>query len=406
MLHTMRWFGPDDPVSLSDLAQAGCEGVVTALHHLPNGAVWTAEAIARRQHDIARGQPAARPLPWTVVESLPVHEDIKRGLPTRDALLANYRTSLQNLAAAGVRTVCYNFMPILDWSRTDLAYALPNGARALRFVWEELALFDLHVLCRPGAASDYDEATQTAARHRFAEWPAARTQLLTSNLLRGLPGAEESFTLDAFQTLLDGYRDVDAGRLRDNLAYFLRAVVPTAERLGVRLAVHPDHPPFPLLGLPRVVSTEADLTWLLAAADSPANGFTLCTGSLGVRPDNDLAGLVRRHGARLHFVHLRATRRDGHPRSFYEADHLAGDVDMYAVVSAIVAEEQRRTAAGQPDDRLPMRPDHGHQMVDDLRKMGVNPGYTAIGRLRGLAELRGLEWAVRAAACPAATGHA
>ena len=392
----MRWFGPLDPTSLADLRQAGCVGVVTALHHLPVGAVWPVAEIQARQQLIEADNATHSPLHWAVVESLPVHEDIKKGKPTRDALIANYQQSLRHLAACGVRTVCYNFMPVLDWSRTDLRYEMPDGSRALRFVWQDFALFDLYILKRPGAAADYEPAVAEAARTRFATLTPAQAQALTDTILLGLPGAEESFQLTGFQAMLDEYREVDAATLREHLYYFLRAVGPVAAEVGIGLCIHPDDPPFPLLGLPRVVSTEADLAGLLAAYDHPANGLTFCTGSLGVRPDNDLAGMIHRFGPRIHFVHLRSTRREENPRNFHEADHLAGDVDMYAVVRALVQEEMRREAAGEEITALPLRPDHGHQMLDDLDTgKKTYPGYSAIGRLRGLAELRGLELGVR-----------
>ncbi|MGI4834292.1 MAG: mannonate dehydratase [Janthinobacterium lividum] len=399
MLHTMRWFGPNDPVSLFDIRQAGCAGVVTALHQLPVGAVWSAAAIRERQQLIEADNATHAPLHWAVVESLPVHEDIKKGRPAREQLIANYQQSLRNLAACGVRTVCYNFMPVLDWSRTDLRYELPDGSRALRFVWQDFALFDLCILQRPGAAADYEPEVQAAARAQFAAMsPAAITQL-TNTVLLGLPGSEEAFELSGFQAYLNEYQAIDAAALTENLHYFLRAVAPVAQEVGIGLCIHPDDPPFPLLGLPRVVSTENDLAALLAACDVPANGLTFCTGSLGVRPDNDLAGMIQRFGPRIHFVHLRTTKREENPRNFHEADHLAGDVDMYAVVGALVAEETRRTAAGETQrPPLPMRPDHGHQMLDDLSTAKrTYPGYSAIGRLKGLAELRGLEYALRRA---------
>ena len=399
----MRWFGPADPTSLFDLRQAGCAGVVTALHHLAVGTVWPVAEIQDRQQLIEADNGRYVPLHWAVVESLPVHEDIKKGKSGRDALIANYQQSLRHLAACGVRTVCYNFMPVLDWSRTDLSYQLPDGSRALRFVWQDFALFDLCILQRPGAAADYEASVAEAAQARFAEMSPAEMQRLTDTVLLGLPGAEESFQLAGFQAMLDEYAAVDAAALRENLHYFLRAVGPVAAEVGVNLCIHPDDPPFPLLGLPRVVSTEADLAGLLAAYDHPANGLTFCTGSLGVRADNDLAGMARRFGPRIHFVHLRATKREENPRNFHEADHLAGDVDMYAVVRELVLEEQRRVEANPGALALPMRPDHGHQMLDDLKQTKQTyPGYSAIGRLRGLAELRGLELGIRRA-LPATT---
>lgn len=394
MLHTMRWFGPHDPVSLSDIRQAGCAGVVTALHQLPVGAVWPVHEIQARQQLIEADNAARSPLHWAVVESLPVHEDIKKGRPSRDEYIAHYQESLRNLAACGIRTVCYNFMPVLDWSRTNLHYELPDGARALRFVWQDFAVFDLCILKRPGAEADYEPAVQQAAFQQFASMSAEAIGQLATTVLLGLPGSEEAFALQGFQTLLNEYAAIDAAALTANLHYFIRQVAPVAEEVGIGLCIHPDDPPFPLLGLPRVVSTEAHLAALLAACDVRANGLTFCTGSLGVRPDNDLAGMIERFGARIHFVHLRTTKREANPRNFHEAAHLAGDVDMYAVVQALVREELRRTAAGEAITALPMRPDHGHQLLDDLHKK-TYPGYSAIGRLKGLAELRGLEYGLR-----------
>ncbi|MBC8084202.1 MAG: mannonate dehydratase [Hymenobacter sp.] len=390
----MRWFGPLDPVSLFSLRQAGCAGVVTALHHLPVGAVWTKEEIRQRQQVIEADNSQYSPLHWVVVESLPVHEDIKKGLPARAQHLQHYKESLRNLAACGIRTVCYNFMPVFDWSRTNLSYEMPDGSRALRFVWQDFAVFDLCILRRPGAEADYEPAVVAAAHVQFAAMSEAEIAALTNTVLLGLPGSEVAFELPGFQALLDEYAAIDAAALRENLCYFLREVGSVAEEVGVNLCIHPDDPPYPLLGLPRVVSTEDDLAALLQACDSPANGLTFCTGSLGVRPDNDLPGIVRRFGSRIHFVHLRATKRKENPRNFHEADHLTGDVDMYAVVKELVCEELRRARTGKGNPSLPMRPDHGHQMLDDLQKY-TYPGYSAIGRLRGLAELRGLELGIR-----------
>ncbi|MCC3153148.1 mannonate dehydratase [Hymenobacter sp. BT770] len=405
MLHTMRWFGPHDPVSLFDIRQAGCAGVVTALHQLPVGAVWSVEEIQARQQLIEADNATYAPLHWEVVESLPVHEDIKKGRPSRELYIANYQESLRNLAACGIRTVCYNFMPVLDWSRTDLSYEMPDGSRALRFVWQDFAVFDLFILKRPGAANDYEPAVAQAARQQFAAMRPEAIARLTNTVLLGLPGSEEAFELAGFQSLLDEYAAIDAQALRENLHYFIQEVAPVAQELGIGLCIHPDDPPFPLLGLPRVMSTEADIAQLMAACDVPANGLTFCTGSLGVRPDNDPAAIARRFGPRIHFIHLRTTKREANPRNFHEADHLAGDVDMYAVVRELVLEELRRAEHG--GRAIPMRPDHGHQMLDDLKKK-TYPGYSAIGRLRGLAELRGLEYGIRrsleAEAAPPAVG--
>lgn len=384
MLHTWRWFGPSDPVSLSDLRQAGATGVVTALHDLANGTVWPPERIARRKAEIE-----AAGLVWSVVESIPVHEDIKTGAPGWEARADAWAASLANLARAGVTTVCYNFMPVLDWTRTDLAHELADGARCLRFDQTALAAFDLFILQRAGAEADYSEARRQAARAHVDALTAESRQQLCDTVIAGLPGSEESYALETFRARLAAYAGIDADRLRANLAAFLRRVVPVAEREGARLAIHPDDPPRPILGLPRVVSTAADMAAIAAMVDSPANGFTFCSGSYGVRADNDLVAMFRAHAERVHFLHLRATRREADPESFHEAAHLDGDVDMVALIRAIVAEERRR---GAP---IPMRPDHGHQILDDLRKVST-PGYPAIGRLRGLAELRGVERAVAA----------
>ncbi|GAA4381227.1 mannonate dehydratase [Hymenobacter koreensis] len=394
MIPSMRWFGPSDPVSLFAIRQAGCAGVVTALHQVPVGEVWTVEDIRARQQLIEADNAAYAPLHWLVVESLPVHEDIKKGLPTRKRYIENYQQSLRNLAACGLRTVCYNFMPVLDWSRTNLSYEMPDGSRALRFVWQDFAVFDLCILKRPGAHVDYEPAVTAAAHEQFGRMSPEERQQLSNTVLLGLPGSEEAFELAGFQALLDEYAAIGADELRENLHYFMRQVGPVAAEAGVNLCIHPDDPPFPLLGLPRVMSTEADIAALFAAFDHPANGLTYCTGSLGVRPDNDLPGIVQRHGHRIHFVHLRATKREENPRNFHEADHLTGDVDMYAVVRELVLQEQRRERRGFAQPALPMRPDHGHQMLDDLHKK-TYPGYSAIGRLRGLAELRGLELGIR-----------
>ncbi|USI72513.1 mannonate dehydratase [Sphingomonas morindae] len=381
---TMRWFGPDDPVSLADIRQAGATGVVTALHHIPNGAVWPVAEIAAR-----RAMIEAAGLRWSVVESLPVHEAIKQGGADRDAALARYRESLVNLAACGLRTITYNFMPLLDWTRTDLAYELPDGARALRFEPVALAAYDIHVLGRPGAASDYAPAIVAAAAARFAAMDEAARTRLERTIIAGLPGSEESFGSADFLAAIGGYAAIDADALRRNLILFLEAVCPTAEAQGMRLVIHPDDPPFALFGLPRIVSTAADLAALFEAVPSPANGLCFCVGSLGVRADNDLPAMIRQFGSRIHFLHLRNTKRDAEG-NFHEAAHLAGDADMVEVMRAIraVARSERRA--------IPMRPDHGHQMLDDLHKSRSNPGYTAIGRLRGLAELRGLELGIAA----------
>ncbi|WP_158973864.1 mannonate dehydratase [Pseudomonas sp. BAV 4579] len=387
MEHTWRWFGPRDPISLADIRQTGATGIVTGLHEIPNGEVWPLAAIAERKALIE-----AAGLTWSVVESIPVHEDIKRGLPGRERYLDNYRQSLRNLAQCGIDVVCYNFMPVLDWTRTQLAHRLPDGGWALRFDQDAFAAFDLCILQREGAEAEYAAAEIERARRHHAGLDDAGREELVRTLIAGLPGAEEGYSVADLRVLLATYAGIDAARLREHLAVFLQAVVPVAEEVGIRLGVHPDDPPRPLLGLPRVVSTAADAQWLLDAVPSPANGLTFCTGSYGVRADNDLVAMARQFAPRIHFVHLRATRREADPRSFHEAHHLDGDVDMVGVIRELVREERRRERAGGA--RLPMRPDHGHQLLDDQGRR-TNPGYSLIGRLKGLAELRGVEQAVR-----------
>lgn len=400
MEHTWRWFGPEDPVRLSDIRQAGATGVVTALHHVPNGEVWEVAEIQRRKDQIE-----AAGLTWSVVESIPVHEDIKRGLPTRDRYLERYAQSVRNLAACGIDVVCYNVMPVLDWTRTDLAYPLPDGAWALRFDHVAFAAFDLFILQRPGAREEYDEADVAAARAYHEALGEGERERLVASIIAGLPGTEEHYTLDTIRERVAGYDGIDRDALRENVAVFLRHVVPVAEGVGVRMAAHPDDPPRPLLGLPRVLSTLADARWWLDVVDVPANGLTFCTGSYGVRPDNDLVAMVRELAPRLHFVHLRSTRREADPRSFHESYHLGSavgaDVDMVGVVREIVREERRRREVGLtgPRHRLPMRPDHGHQLLYDQESgRRTNPGYSLLGRMKGLAELRGIEAAVNALA--------
>lgn len=389
----MRWFGPNDPVSLMDIRQAGCTGVVSALHQIAVGAVWSQEAIQERIDIIEKDNERFSPLKWLVVESLPVHEAIKKALPSREEYIENYKTSLRNLAACGIKTVCYNFMPVLDWSRTNIAYELPDGSKALRFVWEDFAVFDLCILKRPNAEIDYSAEVQASAKAKFGQMTAEEIGTLTNTVLLGLPGSEEAFDLTNFQNVLDEYAEIGDAELRANLYYFIQQVGPVAQELGIGMCIHPDDPPKPLLGLPRVLSTENDVAQLMEACDVPANGLTFCTGSFGVREDNNLPQMVRRFANRIHFVHLRATKREENPLNFHEAAHLTGDVDMYEVVKALAEEEQRRKAAGEEMTQLPMRPDHGHQMLDDLNKKAY-PGYSAIGRLKGLAELRGLELAI------------
>ena len=394
MIHTMRWFGPNDPVSLMDIRQAGCAGVVSALHQIAVGDIWSVEAIDERKKIIEADNQKYTPLIWTVVESLPVHEHIKKGLPSRELYIENYIKSLENLAACGVKTVCYNFMPVLDWSRTSLNYTFPEGHKTLRFVWEDFALFDLYILKRPNAVLDYEPEIQKSALEKLHGMSAEEIATLTNTVLLGLPGSEEAFDLSIFQSVLDAYADIDDKKLRENLYYFVQKVAPAAQELGINLCIHPDDPPRSLLGLPRVVSTEADFEQLMNASDVRANGITFCTGSLGVRPDNNLVSIIKRFGDRIHFVHLRTTKRETDTRNFHEAPHLNGDVDMYAVVKALLEEEQKRKESGYADAELPMRPDHGFQMLDDLHKK-TYPGYSAIGRLKALAELRGLEMGIK-----------
>ncbi|RJL06615.1 mannonate dehydratase [Paracoccus aestuarii] len=393
MRQTWRWFGPVDPVSVDDMRQAGVQGVVSALHHIPTGAVWTPEGIAARQDQIARmrdGAPSG--LAWEVVESLPVSEAIKTQGPGWRDHVAAWTQSLRNLHAAGLRVVCYNFMPVLDWTRTDLAWPRPTGARCMRFDLADFAAFDIHILARPDAARDFPEAVRDEAARRFAAMDPDRAEALAANIVCGLPGAADRLSMADLRDLLASYAPVTEARLRANFDAFLEQVAPVAQDLEMRLCCHPDDPPFPLLGLPRIMSTEADYAERMAAVDLPANGITLCSGSLGARHDNDLPGMMRRLGDRVHFLHLRNVRRDADtvPASFFEDEHLGGQTDMPALIAAILDEEARRAAAGRADVQIPMRPDHGQDILDDIGR-GGQPGYPAIGRLKGLAELRGVE---------------
>lgn len=393
MRHTWRWFGPKDLAKIDDIVQAGAQGVVTALHHVPSGVVWSPEEIAKRQAEIrVRSDGASSGIEWEVIESLPVSEDIKKQKGDWRQHIENYKQSLRNVAGAGLEVVCYNFMPVLDWTRTDLRYQVSHGGTCMRFDINDFAAFDIHILERPEAARDFPPEVVDEAARRFARMDEGGQRKLSRNVTMGLPGSTESMTLDDVRAHLSEYGHISPEQLRQHFIDFLSEVIPVAEEVGVRLCCHPDDPPFPLLGLPRIMSTAADYRKVLNAVDSQANGMTLCSGSLGSRPDNDLPAIMGEFGEKVHFLHLRNVKRDGKEigGSFYEAEHLDGDTDMVALIAAVLTEEARRRQQGRKDHQIPMRPDHGQDILDDLHRR-AQPGYPTIGRLKGLAELRGIE---------------
>lgn len=393
MRQSWRWFGPADPTPIAHIIQAGVNAIVSSLHHVNSGELWTPQEIQKRQNEVrlfSNGQKTG--LEWEVVESLVVSEDIKKQAGSYKQHFANYRSSLENLAAAGITTVCYNFMPVIDWTRTDLAFPLASGGTAMRFDIVDFALFDIHLLARAGAKEDFTPALVEAAARRHAAMSEAKKTALVQNIVAGLPGSNEKLTLEQVAAHLAEYDHISRERLAVHLVDFLSEVIPAAERLGVRLCCHPDDPPFQLMGLPRVTSTQEDFRHFTSAVDSISNGLTFCTGSFGARHDNDMPGLIKEFASKIHFVHLRAVKRDTNnvPCSFFEDTHLGGDIDMVAIISALLAEENRRKQEGRTDAQIPMRPDHGQDIADDLGRDGAQPGYPLIGRLKGLAELRGV----------------
>jgi mannonate dehydratase len=385
---TWRWFGTYDTIHLNDIRQTGATGIVTALHHLPIGSIWPVGEIMKRKNEIEQSG-----LTWLVVESIPVHEDIKRQIGKFQSYIENYKQSIRNLGQCGIHTVCYNFMPVLDWTRTDLDYVTPDGSTALRFEETALAAFDVFILKRKGAENDYTGEIINKAKTFIDNLESSKKEILIKTILAGLPGSEEGYTFSEFEEMLKSYDGITSHDLKKNLSYFIREITPVAVEAGVRLAIHPDDPPFPLFGLPRVVSTEEDAKAVIEACDAPNNGLTLCTGSYGARPDNDLPGMAKRLGNRINFIHLRNVLIEN-GRTFHESDHLDGSVDMAGVIKALILEQQQRISAGRSDINIPMRPDHGHKMLYDLKK-DTFPGYSLIGRMRGLAELRGLEMGIR-----------
>jgi mannonate dehydratase len=385
---TFRWYGPSDPVTLAAIRQTGATGIVTALHQIPSGEVWSVDEIEKRKNIIL-----AAGLTWSVVESVNIHESIKTAGSGREQYASNYIETLKNLSHAGIKTVCYNFMPVLDWTRTDIDYRLPNGASALRFHAPAIAVFDLYILEREGAFSEFSEQQQKEAKIYLDSITSDAKKSLIKNVMAGLPGTDKVLTIEEFKEHLERYKDTDAAGLKESLSWFLRAIIPEAEKLGVKMCIHPDDPPFPIFGLPRIVSTEADLEHVINSCPSESNGLTFCTGSLGARADNDLPAMINKFGKHIHFLHLRNVQREA-GGSFHEADHLGGSTDMYAVMKNVILEQKRREAGGNENVAIPMRPDHGHKLLDDFN-YNTFPGYSAIGRLKGLAELRGLELGIK-----------